>query len=115
MDKRVLDLWLTELRSGKYKQGTRRLKHGDEYCCLGILCEVHAKETGQSFSEDDSYLGDLRVLPSKVMEWSGISDSEGGHILIHNKEHLLTAHNDAGVSFNVIADALEKFGLRGTS
>lgn len=32
--------WVAALRSGKYKQGTGELFYRDEYCCLGVLCEV---------------------------------------------------------------------------
>lgn len=33
--------WLEALRSGKYKQGQKRLRGLDNrYCCLGVLCDV---------------------------------------------------------------------------
>lgn len=34
--------WLAALRSGDFKQTTRRLYGGEEdaYCCMGVLCEV---------------------------------------------------------------------------
>lgn len=39
--KKTLKLkWIAALRSGAYKQGKGRLRRGDSYCCLGVLCEV---------------------------------------------------------------------------
>ena len=33
--------WLTDLRSGSYKQGQNFLRNiKNEYCCLGVLCET---------------------------------------------------------------------------
>lgn len=32
------------LESGKYKQTTGHLGDKDGFCCLGVMCEVHAKE-----------------------------------------------------------------------
>jgi hypothetical protein len=35
-----LDDWTAALRSGKYKQRTGTLRYGDQYCCLGVACEL---------------------------------------------------------------------------
>jgi hypothetical protein len=32
--------WVEALRSGRYQQGHGVLRSGDEYCCLGVLCDV---------------------------------------------------------------------------
>lgn len=36
--------WLTALRSGEYKQGTGALRNGNAFCCLGVLCDLAAKQ-----------------------------------------------------------------------
>jgi len=38
----IKDKWLEALKSGKYIQGTGRLRSEDKtkHCCLGVLCEV---------------------------------------------------------------------------
>lgn len=36
----VRDLWTLALRGGAYRQGKYRLREGDEYCCLGVLCDL---------------------------------------------------------------------------
>ena len=41
MDKALKAKWLEALRSGRYKQGRRRLRNcKDEFCCLGVLCDI---------------------------------------------------------------------------
>lgn len=34
------DKWVAALRSGEYTQGFCGLRYGNEYCCLGVLCDV---------------------------------------------------------------------------
>ena len=38
--KELRKLWVAALRSGKFKQGKGHLHKGDEFCCLGVGCEV---------------------------------------------------------------------------
>lgn len=66
--------WIAALRSGEYKQGKMFLKHADEYCCLGVLCDLHCKETGMQWESDGSYCGELKVLPDEVRAWAGLED-----------------------------------------
>jgi hypothetical protein len=44
MDKKLKAKWIGALRSGDFEQGRQRLKCGDSYCCLGVLCEVAGLE-----------------------------------------------------------------------
>lgn len=47
--------WLTALRSGKYKQGQLVLRNRrNEYCCLGVLCDVLKDEIGGYWELHDS-------------------------------------------------------------
>lgn len=46
MKKEIADRWVAALESGEYKQGQRRLRCNDEYCSLGVLCDLYSKETG---------------------------------------------------------------------
>lgn len=41
--KKNLTEWVAALRSGKYKQGKFNLCKNDEYCCLGVACEIKRK------------------------------------------------------------------------
>lgn len=40
MNTELKNAWCDALESNKYKQGTRRLRTRDEFCCLGVLCDV---------------------------------------------------------------------------
>jgi hypothetical protein len=40
MDAQKKAKWVEALRSGKYNQGMGRLRSGDRYCCMGVLCDV---------------------------------------------------------------------------
>lgn len=75
MNADVKQAWLQALRSGEYQQG-RGLLHptGDTYCCLGVLCDLHAK-AGLGMWIDERYNGDqLEALPIDVQIWAGLSD-----------------------------------------
>lgn len=44
MNKDIKRAWVKALRSGKYKQGRKQLRNGnDEMCCLGVLCNLYAE------------------------------------------------------------------------
>ena len=40
MNEEIKAKWLEALRSGRYKQGTYALRKGNEFCCLGVLCDI---------------------------------------------------------------------------
>ena len=87
--------WLKALRSGKYSQGQDCLKDGDDYCCLGVLCDVTntmPEDPGVSFADQTStgtarpFLGLSRMM-----------------------QHSLAVRNDGGNTFEEIADHIEKY------
>lgn len=85
MNKRVKKKWIKALESGKYKQTTGKLKGKQGYCCLGVLCDLHAKETGKKWEPTGSYnapeyLGETGRLPFTVCKWAGIDDDTGSYI-----------------------------------
>lgn len=111
-------LWREALTSGEYEQtrGCLRNKHG--FCCMGVICDLHAKETGAEWTpiefENDPqrYLNKDAILPRKVMDWAGIKSTVGGiNIEIEGIPELfttLTAKNDSGATFKEIADLIEQ-------
>src|ERR1017187_7416410 len=114
MKKSIKKLWLSALRSGKYKQGHNQLKSGDHYCCLGVLCDLYAKKM-----KDDrvGFNGDVfttqsgieeTTLPFEVMQWSGIPDSNGRTPFKDSSPYSLADINDEGISFSEIADVIEE-------
>ena len=70
--------WVEALRSGEYKQGKGALRREGMFCCLGVLCDLHSKETRTSWegpsdeSKADSYLDEVSLLPKIVKSWAGI-------------------------------------------
>lgn len=122
------DQWLTALRSGEYRQGRAALKSGDNFCCLGVACDVLAKrgEGRWMNPEDESSIfvhhgfgssygtnQDCAVLPQTVSRMLDISES--GAFNVPNPlngfadEHWLTVLNDEGFTFAQIADVIEYF------
>lgn len=101
----VKKLWVEALRSGKYQQGTGCLRMDDTFCCLGVLCDLHAKETGGKWDDRNEYLDCSGILPSRVRDWAGLDqrDPFAGDTIP------LTGHNDRLLkTFPEIADLIEK-------
>lgn len=126
------------LRSGKYRQGQKRLEkssNGKTYnCCLGVACRVAMADglnlttnVGTSAMTDDtmtSFNLDTAFMPGAVADWLGLdcqaeSDdlSDGcvnnpGILVNYGDEPKLiaaTTLNDThNSSFSVIADAFER-------
>ena len=116
MKKKVKEQWVKALRSRKYKQCKLRLKNADgEFCVLGVLCDLYAKEneidwemsiTGQSYLIE----GSSTTLPQKVRSWAGIQrkavDFEDGQPT--DPETQLMYLNDNGTGFREIANVIEE-------
>jgi hypothetical protein len=110
MKKSIKKKWVTALRSGKYKQATGLLRVDDAFCCLGVLCNLHAQEhplVAATQSSPELYLGEDRILPEEVRRWAGLKNSYGADVRIGWRFDGLTRHNDTGNSFHAIADAIE--------
>jgi hypothetical protein len=88
--------WLTALRSGEYKQGTNRLRtdasEGSSFCCLGVLCDVAAKEGVTAWKVSSAYQGAIWQespdnpaggyyetcgVPPTLQKWAGLQDESG--------------------------------------
>lgn len=115
MNVAIRKAWTRALRSGKYKQGHGVLHKGDQYCCLGVLCElavqagVTDREAGHGISGDEYTYGDrphgraVAFLPDVVIEWAGL-DSHDPWIQDNDG---LAALNDDEVPFPEIADLID--------
>ena len=127
MNSEIKAKWLQALRSGEYKQTRYTLRScNGGFCCLGVLSDIYRKEVGGSWkwdynndtaysivneSEDDFATTEL---PDCVMEWAGLEDAdpefnspaitgESGEIVLYT----LATLNDAGKSFDFIADVID--------
>ena len=92
--------WLKALRSGRYKQTTNQLCSNiiEAYCCLGVLCKV-GRIPSKVRSELTFFDGNYEVLSKNLLEKFGLTDDE---------QHELSQKNDDGVSFESIANYIEK-------
>ena len=106
MDQNIKKQWVEALRSGKYKQGRGclrvRYKTIDKFCCLGVLCDLHAQATNCEW-EGGIYLGKTSLLPEKVVKWAGLSSMNphigGKGVSFYNDEKWL--------NFDQMADLIE--------
>ena len=102
----VIKSWIEELRSGKYKQGKKYLNvNNEEFCCLGVLCEVLKKKIPldiNKISYQDltliAYNQHSSTLPHSISRQFDIYSVMQG---------TLTFMNDRGDSFSEIADYIE--------
>lgn len=118
MNIEVKKIWVEALRSGKYKQGRRKLHVVDApcgehtYCCLGVLCELAEKSGICSMSINEGtygYDGATTLLPNSVMEWAGLNYA-GGELNKDGEFTSLVKLNDfKEMDFVSIADIIEKY------
>lgn len=125
MNPEIKAQWVAALRSGEYEQGKRALSVNNQYCCLGVLCDLAEKagvveSTTDTIEDPTDPFGDHRVpvkfygrnsassfLPKEVVDWSeaddGIVDvsTPDGHFGLH-------ILNDQGNTFAEIADFIEQ-------
>lgn len=112
MDLEIRTKWVAALRSDEFKQGTNALRRVDgdieRFCCLGVLCELAAREgviepprlkkgIGGTWY---LYDGTSIALPPKVKAWMGGLDMDSESYLVHL--------NDNGSPFSRIADYIER-------
>ena len=104
MNPQVKAKWVAALRSGEYKQGRRQLRtKNNRFCCLGVLCNIHAQEHPRIAAEQKSptlYMGVCGTLPAEVVEWA---------VMPAYIEGQLVDMNDLSkMNFKQIADWVEK-------
>jgi hypothetical protein len=87
MNPEVKQKWIDALRSGKYEQGSEKLRSVSGYCCLGVLCDLYAQEHDtqwefRGYEETNLqpmdywyYEGESEFLPESVMDWAGLESN----------------------------------------
>jgi hypothetical protein len=120
MNPEVKAKWLAALRSNEYEQGTGALCQDGRMCCLGVLSDIHAKETGegkwiQGYSEGRPALYTVAgggeeegILLDDVSDWAGLPsnnpvigyDADG-------RSASVAELNDKGRTFAQLADIIE--------
>ncbi len=110
MNENIKERWVAALRSDEYVQtdGYLRLTFSDDevkFCPLGVLCDLHSKETGTSW-DDDRYHNEYMHLPNAVVDWAGLKKRNPE---IPSKQRSISHLNDKyGYNFDDIADLIEK-------
>lgn len=118
----IKKLWIEALRSGEYKQTQGELRNQDnEFCCLGVLCNLHAQAHPKIAKQQTSlykYLNHTGDLPDLVIKWAfeskkakpeGVfreyddSAFHGGFIT------LMALNDDLGYSFKQIANVIDRY------
>lgn len=122
MNSKVKAQWLAALRSGEYEQGGGALRQGNSFCCLGVLCDLAAKQgVGNWIPSPDVHgfltPGDGRAsgaLPPAVVQWAGLRSNvahiPGGvrYAIGTRESSTLVLLNDNGYTFAQIADIIEE-------
>jgi len=114
MKDKDIKIWVENLRSGEYAQGTRYLcttKVGvDRFCCLGVACDVLLDDTWTEGNHPYNWsIGPLlcndRINSSSSMP--GLKHLNKIGLDYETASHLATM-NDTGSDFKEIADWIEK-------
>ena len=104
MDKQIKAQWIAALRSGQYKQGHEFLRRDNEFCCLGVLCDLYDATQWQPSSEVYSYgkgAGYYIYPPDAVWQWAGIDPEVGSDEVGID---LARMNDEKQMPFNQIAD-----------
>src|SRR5574338_724199 len=109
----IVKEWIDALRSGKYQQGTRKLRGiNNDYCCLGVLCDMYVRQhpnsarwtLGEGDDRWELHMADL-LPPGIVTNWF---NSTIPHPVIISFYRFLARENDGtNGSFDRIAELLE--------
>lgn len=108
MKRSIARKWAAALASGEYKQTTGKLREGDTFCCLGVLCNLHAQEHPEIAAEEKHkglYLGADVELPALVQEWAGMASSSGR---FDGTRCLIDLNDDEDKTFPEIAKVIRK-------
>ena len=128
MNTEVKQKWIDALRSGKYEQGSEKLRSAQGYCCLGVLCDLYSKEQSVEwdFRGDNDYLqptdywyfeDQSEFLPDSVRDWAGlpvgnpnvrvdVTAEDDEDDWFYNDE--IANLNDSGYTFNELSKLIEQ-------
>ena len=101
MNKRIQQMWVKALLSGKFEQQKGRLKGKDnKRCCLGVLCEIHRQEFPENkwFGRHKTlYMNDSYLLSDQILDWAALDDSDHTELGHLNDQSNITFIEIAGV------------------
>lgn len=103
----LIDVWINALRSDKYTQGRQKLRNGNAFCCLGVLCDIISPEGWFYGKHGRVDFHGVRLFESNYPHHlfsKGIPDC-------FDK---LANMNDSGRNFREIANVIEEYKNDGT-
>lgn len=127
MNQEIKVKWVEALRSGEYEQGVKALCQFQpdattpNFCCLGVLTDLYIKEKNLAWRViETSRLGTKimefedndAMLAESVQDWAGFHNwcpsvpFKNDYGYEYNRA--LSSLNDNGLSFDSIADLIEK-------
>lgn len=111
MNKRIKNLWIKALESGKYRQTTGQLKElstktskKPKYCCLGVLCDICSKEKGIKWNKE-IFCGVGGTLPIEVRDWANLNSNDP----LVGDQHLTSCNDASRMKFKEIAKLIKKY------
>ena len=127
MNPEVKQKWIDALRSGDYEQGSEKLRSVTGYCCLGVLCDLYAREhdTQWEFRGYDELSDETNphpmdywyfdeqseFLPYSVMDWAGLK-THNPSMRVDSDDDFYTDEianlNDSGYTFNDLSKLIEQ-------
>ena len=123
MNKEIKQKWIDALKSGKYKKGKNFLRlsneNGDnQYCCLGVLCEL-CNISSKPVDDNDVFGEDIiayeyqfadatetEMLSDKFILANGLNSSESNDLA--SAVSALAKINDTSDSFEPVIEYIEE-------
>jgi hypothetical protein len=107
MNPEIKQKWTTALRSGDYKQGRACLRSIDnEYCCLGVLCDVIGLEW--HMSDNDSILYSISFGGHNYSAFLPEALKNLLNLTTEDHEYLVSLNDTKRWSFRHIANYIEE-------
>lgn len=125
MDSEVKKKWVNALINGGYVQGKGQLRLQNQYCCLGVLCDIYKENTGKgewinpNSTDDRASLREFQyensdgetsragaVLPKPVREWAGLESNQP--FIPKLRTTLSTLNDDSKHDFTDIAAVIRE-------
>lgn len=113
----VKEKWVAALRSGNYQQGMRKLRGSHTFCCLGVLCDIAAREgVVEALQSESTSIYRYQApdgewsqtsLPNAVMDWAGLQSNDP-LVVAEGCGVRLSELNDGGSPFEKIASLIEE-------
>lgn len=109
MKRAIKEKFIAELRNPKRRKTIGRLRSSNCFCALGILVDIHIKETKQKWNKINGYYfqpndGSGHSLSFEVMEWAGIGIDQKEEF----EDKIVSLNDCKGASFTEIADWIEE-------